>query len=74
MDDVPATAISTDDMLPAIAQGAIGIERRSNDSRAAEMLEAIHHAETGLRLSAERSLLAGTGRVVRNTDCRVGRD
>ncbi len=59
MDDVPATAISTDDMLPAIAQGAIGIERRSDDSRAAEMLEAIHHTETGLRLSAERSLLAG---------------
>ncbi len=59
MDDVPATAISTDDMLPAIAQGAIGIERRSDDIRAGEMLEAIHHAETGLRLSAERSLLAG---------------
>ena len=47
MDEVPASAISPDDMLPAIAQGTIGIERRSNDMRAAEMLEAIHHAETG---------------------------
>ncbi|MTH98612.1 hydroxymethylbilane synthase [Roseibium sp. RKSG952] len=58
MDEVPATAISPDDMLPAIAQGAIGIERRSTDSRAAEMLEAIHHTETAQRLAAERALLA----------------
>ncbi|KIC40148.1 porphobilinogen deaminase [Ruegeria sp. ANG-R] len=59
MKDVPATAISPEDMLPAIAQGTIGIERRSDDSRAAEMLTAIHHVETGQRLAAERSLLAG---------------
>ncbi|NVO57842.1 hydroxymethylbilane synthase [Rhodobacteraceae bacterium B1Z28] len=57
MDEVPATAISTDDMLPAIAQGTIGIERRGNDSRAAGMLEAIHHVETSHQLAAERSLL-----------------
>ncbi len=59
MKDVPATAISPDDMLPAIAQGTIGIERRSDDSRTAEMLAAIHHVETSQRLAAERSLLAG---------------
>ncbi|CAD0184189.1 Porphobilinogen deaminase [Ruegeria sp. THAF57] len=58
MDDVPATAITPEDMLPAIAQGTIGIERRNGDSRAACMLEAIHHAETGQRLAAERALLA----------------
>ncbi len=58
MDDVPRTPIDTTDMLPAIAQGAIGIERRENDSRVAEMLAAIHHAETGLRLAAERAFLA----------------
>ncbi|MFZ3580640.1 hydroxymethylbilane synthase [Loktanella sp. DJP18] len=57
MDDVPHHAISADDMLPAIAQGAIGIERRANDNRAAEMLAAIHDAATGHRLAAERSLL-----------------
>jgi len=28
MDDVPKYAIEVDDMLPAVAQGAIGIERR----------------------------------------------
>ncbi|MBY6083610.1 hydroxymethylbilane synthase [Ruegeria arenilitoris] len=58
MQDVPATAISPDDMLPAIAQGTIGIERRADDHRAAEMLEAIHHSETACRLAAERTLLA----------------
>ncbi|MCV6585879.1 MAG: hydroxymethylbilane synthase [Marinibacterium sp.] len=59
MADVPATPVSPDDMLPAIAQGAIGIERRSTDSRAAALLEPIHHAATAQRLAAERALLAG---------------
>ena len=45
-------------MLPAVAQGAIGIERRADDSRAAEMLEAIHDGPTGDRLAAERAFLA----------------
>ncbi len=57
MDDVPATPISDDDMLPAVAQGAIGIERRGNDARVEEMLSAIHDLETGQRLAAERSFL-----------------
>jgi hydroxymethylbilane synthase len=57
MDEVPKTAIEADDMLPAVAQGAIGIERRADDTRAAEMLAAIHDAETGQRLAAERMFL-----------------
>ena len=57
-DDVPARAIDPDEMLPAIAQGAIGIERREDDNRAARMLAPLHHAPTGLRLSAERAFLA----------------
>jgi len=56
--DVPRRAIDPDKMLPAVAQGAIGIERRSNDARAGAMLEAIHHGPTGQRLAAERSFLA----------------
>ncbi len=56
--DVITAAIAPEVMLPAIAQGAIGIERRANDSRAAEMLEAIHHTPTGQRLAAERAFLA----------------
>ena len=45
-------------MLPAVAQGAIGIERRSVDARAKAMLDAIHHGPTGLQLRAERAFLA----------------
>lgn len=58
MKDVPATAIETDDMLPAVAQGAIGIERRVDDTRMADMLAAIHDEPTGQRLAAERAFLA----------------
>ena len=57
MSEVPATAVETDMMLPAVAQGAIGIERRSDDSRVAEMLAAIHDTPTGQCLAAERSFL-----------------
>ncbi len=59
MDDVPYSPISADEMLPAIAQGAIGIERREGDERARTMLDAIHDQDTGHCLSAERALLAG---------------
>ncbi|WP_400086238.1 hydroxymethylbilane synthase [Yoonia sp. R78084] len=58
MTDVPRTAIAPEDMLPAVAQGAIGIERRGDDHRAAEMLAAIHDGPTGQRLAAERAFLA----------------
>lgn len=57
MDEVPKSAIATEDMLPAVAQGAIGIERRNEDFRAADMLSAIHDKTTGERLAAERSFL-----------------
>lgn len=57
MDAVPATPIETADMLPAVAQGAIGIERRVDDARIQDMLSAIHDLETGQRLAAERSFL-----------------
>jgi hydroxymethylbilane synthase len=56
--DVPATPIAPEDMLPAVAQGAIGIERRGNDDRVAAMLETIHDGPTGQRLAAERAFLA----------------
>jgi hydroxymethylbilane synthase len=55
--DVPRVAIAPDTMLPAVAQGAIGIERREGDARVAAMLAAIHHHGTGLQLAAERAFL-----------------
>ena len=57
MDDVPATPINAEDMLPAVAQGAIGIERRADDASVAEMLSKIHHTPTGQQLAAERAFL-----------------
>lgn len=57
MDEVPKTPIEVETMLPAVAQGAIGIERRVDDTRVAEMLEAIHDGPTGKRLAAERAFL-----------------
>ena len=57
MEDIITNAISTEEMLPAVAQGAIGIERRENDIRIATMLEAIHNSKTELLLSAERAFL-----------------
>jgi len=55
--NVPATPIDVADMLPAVAQGAIGIERRADDVRAGDMLAAIHDQATGQRLAAERAFL-----------------
>lgn len=59
MDDVVKSALETTDMLPAVAQGAIGIERREGDGRIAAMLDAIHDGPTGQRLAAERAFLKG---------------
>ncbi|MGX9351409.1 hydroxymethylbilane synthase [Shimia sp. W99] len=58
MSHVASSAIEPEYMLPAVAQGAIGIERRADDSNTADMLAAIHDTPTGQRLAAERSFLA----------------
>lgn len=55
---VPKTPIDPDVMLPAVAQGAIGIERRAEDKDIADLLAAIHDGPTGHRLAAERAFLA----------------
>jgi hydroxymethylbilane synthase len=56
--DVATAAIAPEVMLPAVAQGAIGIERREGDTRVAAMLEPLHDTLTGQRLAAERAFLA----------------
>ncbi len=50
-------AIEVTEMLPAVAQGAIGVERRVGNARAEAMLAEIHHGPTGQRLAAERAFL-----------------
>ena len=57
MSEVARSTIEPEDMLPAVAQGCIGIERRTNDARAEALLAPIHHAPSGLRLACERAFL-----------------
>ena len=57
MVNIATMAIEPSLMLPAVGQGAIGIERRVSDKVAAQFLEPIHHLETGQRLAAERAFL-----------------
>jgi len=54
-----ATSIlSTDEMLPAPAQGAIGVECRIDDQRTRGLLAPLHDVEAEYRITAERALLA----------------
>ncbi|WP_341809828.1 hydroxymethylbilane synthase [Zavarzinia compransoris] len=46
-------------MLPAIAQGIVGVQRRSSDETAARLLAPLNHAESALAAACERSFLAG---------------
>ena len=54
-------AIPTDTMLPAPAQGAVGIEVRAADANAARVVAAIDDSATSACVLAERALLAGLG-------------
>lgn len=56
--EVAKSAISTEDMLPAIAQGCIGVERRLSDDRTAFLLAPLNHEDSALRVRAERAFLA----------------
>lgn len=55
--EVGAT-IEIDEMLPAPAQGAVGIEARAADARMRDWLAAIDHAPTHRCVRVERALLA----------------
>jgi hydroxymethylbilane synthase len=53
-----AGPVPVEEMLPAVAQGAIGVEIRADDTAMAGMLAPINHAPTGLAVTAERAFLA----------------
>ncbi|GAB5381434.1 MAG: hydroxymethylbilane synthase [Aliiglaciecola sp.] len=44
--------------LPAVGQGAVGIECRNDDAELIELLQALNHSTTALCVSAERALNA----------------
>ncbi|MFD2441607.1 hydroxymethylbilane synthase [Paracoccus kondratievae] len=51
-------AVEPDEMLPAVAQGCIGVERRADDAQTAALLAAISDRDSTLRVTAERAFLA----------------
>lgn len=53
--------ISTNEMLPAVGQGAIAIETRSDDEFAVDTTSQLDHHETRLACLAERAFLRGLG-------------
>jgi hydroxymethylbilane synthase len=50
--------LSPDEMLPAVAQGAIGLERRLADAQTERYLAALNDVPTATRVAAERGALA----------------
>jgi len=59
------TSLTVDEMLPAPAQGAVGVEVRAGDAPTEALVAAIDHAPTSAAVRAERALLAALG-----ADCR----
>lgn len=53
-----SSPIDTDEMLPAVAQGAIGIEIRKSDERLHTLVAPLNHPPTDQAVTAERALLA----------------
>ena len=51
------TPIETDVMLPAVAQGAIGIECRTGDERVESLVSVLNDRETEICVTAERAFL-----------------
>jgi hydroxymethylbilane synthase len=49
--------MATETMLPAVAQGAVGIEIRENDARAQALLGPLNHERTAICVIAERAFL-----------------
>jgi hydroxymethylbilane synthase len=50
--------LSPEDMLPAVAQGALALEARGDDAATLKRLAALEHPETRVRTEAERGFLA----------------
>ena len=56
MTDRIAQSLDANTSLPAVGQGAIGIECRVDDAEINAMLRVLHDAETGLCVTAERAM------------------
>src|SRR5262245_39840740 len=60
-DGLLATILDTDEMLPCVGQGAIGIEIREDDERIAAICQRLNDFNTFQCVTAERAFLAAMG-------------
>jgi len=56
-----SAAIETSEMLPAVSQGALGIETRTDDAETVALVSRLNHAPTRAAVLAERALLRQLG-------------
>ncbi len=56
--DLASAVLSPEEMLPAVAQGAIGLEVRLGDPNTRDFVAALDHPQSACRVTAERALLA----------------
>jgi hydroxymethylbilane synthase len=56
--DLATAVLAPEEMLPAVAQGAIGLETRLEDQATRDLVAALDHPESACRVAAERALLA----------------
>jgi len=56
--DKATTILDSDEILPAVGQGAIGIEIRADDARLCNLLAPLDHRATTVCVTAERACLA----------------
>jgi hydroxymethylbilane synthase len=53
--------LSTEEMLPAVGQGALGLETRADDEEIIALVQALNHQPTNIACKAERAFLRGLG-------------
>ncbi len=56
--DKATQVLDTDAFLPAVGQGAVGIETRASDRATLALLAPVNHADTATALACERAFLA----------------
>ena len=61
VENLVTQAFSEDLMIPAIGQGAIGIETRVDDDFVNELIKPLNHEETAICILAERAFLSVMG-------------
>lgn len=57
MQDCATSVLDWSEMLPAVAQGAIGIQCRSDDERSLKYIDALNHMDTHVCVNCERAFL-----------------